>query len=716
MFNREINHLIELLGRDNPKVEALLWWAKDPKKEGTVRNMLRSLAREAGWDPDNLPKFALPRDISASDYPVGTAMSGDVQGEEVGLADADLHSHVGVIGTTSVGKTTLVKLILLLFTKAAASGAKRTFFVWDRHGEYRDLLPLYAPNELVWLTPDDLKLNPFEVPKDAEGRPVMAAGKWINCVRELLRLLWLNEPSVNLFCEVLREEYRKRGLLDEDDEQLSIHLMSDYPSISDMIEAIKRLEVQRNSDRARAKDKLLDRLESLRELLPGLDVQRSRSFFTLFGNQSAILDVDLDEVSDIGYPVLFAFISMLFREVLRSDDPTVIERIEVIEEAHEVMGGHVDRRTADLKEGEASGVLRDLRKSKTCGVVVSQLIPDLSRSIRGNLGTVFSLRQGDGACVRQAAAALNLAPHQVAEIARLPDRYAIARFGRYGEPVYLRIKDAGPFFSGTRMLSRVEARERSRSVLESIPYVKRVEQKAAEAKDKKQTTPKPQKGLHPTERKTFARIIYRPWELTEDRLEALGLERDAESRIRTKLENRGLIALAGKAGAKFRLFEPTARGMELAAKLDLPIGKPSKGSVVHQAIIHYTRQSLEQYYSEFRFKEAGVSSTLAGVQPDLLLILPDGKRVPIQACCGNKASYEGDAFLKLHQLTQVDDGNANKVNFVIGIVVSKGRKAAIERAIRRKNDDKMPGKLTLLDFDTIVDPGLDWSRIFEDMD
>lgn len=214
----------------------------------------------------------------------------------------------------------------------------------------------------------------------------------------------------------------------------------------------------------------------------------------------------------------------------------------------------------------------------------------------------------------------------------------------------------------------------------------------------------------------FARIVYRPWELTPDRLEALGLERDAESRIRTKLENRGLIALAGKAGAKFRLFEPTARGMELAAKLDLPIGKPSKGSVVHQAIIHYTRQSLEQYYSEFRFKGAGVSSTLVGVQPDLLLILPGGGRVPIQACHKNKPACEAEIFLKLHGLTQVEIGDPDRVDFVLGVAVNKRHKAAIERAIRRGNEGRLPSKLVLLDFDTIVDPGLDWSRIFEDMD
>jgi DNA helicase HerA-like ATPase len=78
--------------------------------------MLRSLARQQGYDPDHLPAFAIPRDLSPSDFVFGTAMSGDVVGEEVGLAEVDLPSHVGVFGTTSSGKTTLVKLMLLDFT------------------------------------------------------------------------------------------------------------------------------------------------------------------------------------------------------------------------------------------------------------------------------------------------------------------------------------------------------------------------------------------------------------------------------------------------------------------------------------------------------------------------------------------------------------------------------------------------------------------------
>jgi len=89
----------------------------------------------------------------------------------------------------------------------------RTFFVLDLHDEYRDLLRLFGSEELVWLTADDLGINPFEVPVGADGHRVMSPEKWVNNIREWARLFWLNEPSLNLLCEVLLEEYERRGIL-----------------------------------------------------------------------------------------------------------------------------------------------------------------------------------------------------------------------------------------------------------------------------------------------------------------------------------------------------------------------------------------------------------------------------------------------------------------------------------------------------------------------
>jgi len=605
---------------------------------------------------------------------------------------------------------------------------KHTFMVIDVGDEYRDMLPLYAPDELIWMTADELGLNNFEVPRGEDGKPVMPPGKWINNIRELLRLFWLNEPSLNLVCEILREEYERRGVLAGSD---------DYPSLSDMIEALQRLSPQRGSDRARARDKLLDRLESLRAMLPGLDVQRSRDFRKLM-SRSVILDVS--DVKDVALPVLFAFLVTLLREVYRSESVSGITRMLVMEEAHSLMGGQTDRRTADLKESTASGVLRDLRKSGggTCGVVVSQLIQDVSPSVRGNLGSVFSLKQGNRESVRQAAGSLNLKPWQEDEIAKLPNRHAIARISRYGEPVYLAVKDARTLGLGVSPTpSREEARERSRPILEAIPYVRRSETPTAVAgaggagapgagasaegavnptADGKGYGPAAANGgLQPRERKVLARIAERPWELVLDRAEALGLDREGEGDARATLVVRGLIGFAGKVRAKNVLYELTARGRAVADAMGLTVAKTggAAGGVVHMAIIEYMQRSLGRHSTGFRFLRTGISPTTAGVQPDLLLVTPGGSRIPIQACHRNQPQYEADALLKLQKLAMLGAGHADKVDFVLCVAVNKRHKAAIERALQERNGGRMPDRVVLLDFDTVVDPKFDWASVLE---
>jgi len=513
--------------------------------------------------------------------------------------------------------------------------------------------------------------------------------------------------------------------------------MSDYPSLSDIIEALKQLSPPRGSDRAKAKDKLLDRLESLRALLPGLDVQRSRDFRKLM-DRSIILDVS--DVKDVALPVLFTFLVTLLREVYRSESVRGITRLLVMEESHLLMGGQTDRRTSDLKESTPSGVLRDLRKSGggTCGVVVSQLIQDASPSVRGNLGSTFVLRQGHRDGVRHAAGMLNLEAWREPEIAKLPNRHAIARLSRYGDPVYLVVKDARALGIGVSPKpSREEARERSRPILEAIPYVKGGEPAvavagaggtgaggpAADGSGKGTVGPvadgKGSAGpaaaddkLRPREMRMFARICERPWELIIDRAEALGIDRDSEGEERNRLGARGLIACAGKIGSRSLLYELTARGRAVAEKLGLSIAESGKGHLEHQSAVENAQLHIGRYSSKFTFKRVGISSTTAGVRPDLLVITPDGGRVPIQACVRNQPAYEADALMKLHDLALLEPDDADKVDFVLAIAVNKHHKAAIERALKDKNNGKMPDKVILLDFDAIVKTGFDWSVVF----
>jgi len=713
MLNKEDYVLTEVLGRDTPEVQALMAAAANPGMEGAVHEMLRGLARQRGWNPDDPPRFALPQGMSPSDFVIGTAMSGEVAGEEVGLSVGDLTSHLGIFGITFAGKTTLVKLLLAEFTQEDGPklGPERRFLALDVKGEYRDLLPLYSPEKLIWLTADELNINPFELPVGEDGRPVMEPDKWINNIREWLRLFWLNEPSLNLLCEVLHDEYERSGVLVGGE---------DYPSLSEIIEALKQLSPPRGSDRARAKEKLLDRLVSLRAQLPGLDVVKSRDFRKLM-SRSVILD--LVNVKDIALPAIFGLIVMLLREVYRSDEEQDIHRMLVMDEAHLYLGGQTDKRSSDLKEGTPSSVLRDIRKVGVCGVVATHFVSDLARSVVGNLGSVVGLRQGHRQSVREAAAALNLKPWQEDEIAKLPDRRAIARFSRYGEPVYLAVKDARVIFSsGLSEPTPKEARERSRLILEAIPYVKggdaTKEQSGVAQPGKAETSPESGGGLQPRDYKVFARIGEWP-ELIEDRMDALGLDRESEGDSRAKLESRGLIAFAGIVGAKHRLFELTARGRELRWTTGETSAKPlgswklGKGSVVHEAIVYYTERSMARHSSSIRFQRAGVSPTTGGVQPDLLAILPGGGRIPIQACFKNQPAYEAGVLLRLHKLALLGPGDADKVDFVLCVAVNKRHKAAIERALQERNGGRMPDRVVLLDFDTVVDPAFDWASVFE---
>jgi len=343
--------------------------------------------------------------------------------------------------------------------------------------------------------------------------------------------------------------------------------------------------------------------------------------------------------------------------------------------------------------------------------------------VLGNLGNIISLRQGHNLCVRQASAALNLVPWQESEIARLPNRRAIARFSRYGAPICLAIPDARDI--GLGMLPRAsidEARNRSKAALDAIPYVKRrapplpapwvlntAEQPQA------QTQPSPGNGLLPEEMRLLIQVAERPWELIETRMDSLGLDREAEGEIRSRLETKGLIESIGTAGARHRLFDLTARGREVCHKggIALPHSNTGKGKVAHQCIVEYTQRTLGRLSTRFPFQRAGVSFSTRGVQPDVLLITSSGGRVPIQAACHNQPAYEADALLKLHALTQLDPEHTDRVDFVLAVSVSKRHRDAIARALKRQNNGNLPERLVLLEFDSAVDPKFDWTPTFE---
>lgn len=309
---------------------------------------------------------------------------------------------------------------------------KNTVLILDMHGEYRDLMHFFSPEELVWIrAADDIGLNPFQVPVDANGRRVMPAEKWIGYLKEWWRLFWLGEVSGNFLAKTVAKVYRDRGVLGGSD---------DFPSLSDILKAVELVDAPKGSDEAKARAKVIDRLTTIILLLPCLNVRRSRDVHQLFGRRSVILD--MVGIRDTAIPVFFNFLIMLLTASFSHEPDEPIRHLLIIEESHLLLGGQTDKRMDDLKESAGTGVLRSLRKAGFCGVVVNQLVSDLAPAVVGNLSSVICMHLSNRACKARAASALGLERWQERHLGRLPAREAVMRVSRYPNPIHLAVKDA----------------------------------------------------------------------------------------------------------------------------------------------------------------------------------------------------------------------------------------------------------------------------------
>lgn len=307
---------------------------------------------------------------------------------------------------------------------------KKTVIVLDLHGEYRSLMPFFSPEEMVWVTADDLGLNPFEVPVGADSKPVMPPEKWVGNLKEWVRLSWLGEVSVNFFAKVVTKVYKDRGVFDGS---------GDFPCFSDVLPVAELVDAPKGSDMAKGREKTIDRLSTIRSTLPGLDVRKSRNIHELFGQRSVILD--MTEVRDSALPLLFNFLIMLLTASFTHEPDEAIQRLLIMEEAHLYLGGQADKRMGDLKESAGTGVLRSLRKAGFCGVVVNQLVSDLAPAVIGNLSSVICMRLAQRACISRAGSILGLQRWQEQELTRLERRQALMRVSRHPDPIHLLVKD-----------------------------------------------------------------------------------------------------------------------------------------------------------------------------------------------------------------------------------------------------------------------------------
>jgi len=602
---------------------------------------------------------------------------------------------------------------------------KRTFVILDAHGEYRSLLDHFPPDELVWVEPDDVGLNPFEVPSFADGTPSMAPDKWVGHLKEWMRKNWLNDPSVNFFAECVLGLYRARGVFEGS---------GDFPCLSDVIEAVENLYVQRNSDAARAREKLLDRLTAMRFMLPGLDVRRSRDIHELFWRRSVI--IHLRDLGDLAMPLFFEFLVVLFSVAFEAEEEGgPAQHLLVMEEASAYLGGQLNKRTADLKESRGVSVLRSLRKAGFCGCVVSQLVSDVDPAVTGNLTSMFCFRLTRNQCMNQAASGLGMEHWQRCEVGILPPREAIARVSAWPGPIHVAVADAGDTFAG-RGMSCEEARVRSRPVLEKIPFVPRPPNAKPESGTgplERAGSPVPARRPRPKcaacatmgltlgrdEHRLLADICEKPDSLTTERADRLGMSREEESARRTPLKTMGLVVKSATVGNRRLLVEPGAKGRQWASLHGISIPK-GHGSVAHQCTRRISEEQVCLAFPGTSVLHVGAGQP-EGTRLDGIFLLPgdEGYRVALQAVFAHNPKGEAVNLLKLcgeRPRSQADTRERNGggwIDLVLSVACNKRVQKSVENAVKKLNGGRVPSKLVFLDVESLLDPTYDITWILE---
>jgi len=289
--------LVQTLGPDDPQVKSIQNFYQMDTAAAT--QLIRNLAFRRGFHPDNPPLFALGHDLRPGQLLIGRNICTGTSGQLIGLVEGtNIPDHVAIWGTTRSGKTTLTKYLVVQAIKRGEIA-----FILARDREWRDILPLFPPEVLLYMVPADLMLNPLEIAVKADGTLAMSPIEWIGKNKLIFRSsVYIRETGSNILGEVLKELYAKKGVFQG---------KRDYPALYELKEAVSNKSVGKGRRLNEGKDSLLNRIDMLLDFLgEGMNVTRGRNVHQLF-SRSILLDVS--DMEDEAYMFLFNYLSVLLK-------------------------------------------------------------------------------------------------------------------------------------------------------------------------------------------------------------------------------------------------------------------------------------------------------------------------------------------------------------------------------------------------------------------
>ena len=203
----------------------------------------------------------------------------------------------------------------------------------------------------------------------------------------------------------------------------------------------------------------------------------------------------------------------------------------------------------------------------------------------------------------------------------------------------------------------------------------------------------------------MVRICEAPAEPIEQRCEVLRMDRAKEFRARAELDTRGLIKQVKQTiGGKVKFFQPTDKGTAWAKKRKIHI-KKFKSGIVHEYLLCQVEKHIGLIGPKWRLQRNSSVARDQGLQPDLLVMEPDGRRIIVEVCCSN-LKYDAENILIEARISGID--------LVIAVTPDSRTRKALDEALKKNleySSKVCQESIRLLDAGRCLADDFDWACV-----
>ena len=675
-FPEDIELMANYLGREDPAICRLLKaYTSDPKMADTVCSLLKRRCLKAGFNPDDPPVFLPVRNLPNGTINVGQVLQGTLPGPQFALPEKVITQHLGIFGHNGTGKSFLAMDLALQAIRAGL-----TVWIFDIEDEYRRLIPLLPDGTLVALEPEQLRINFFQPPGEW-----CSPASWLDELNLLLRgSTFLRDGSLNIFHTGMNRLLERNGIAAGG---------ANWPSLCEVIEYFQGLGFGPKTRSAGFIESLLNRLVTLADFFSKTAAVKNSNMLENLAQKSVVFRLH----GLVGIPLqsLVSFLLLWlarFREGAPLDKPHVI----IIEEPHMLAS---EKARQDIGESVLCRMFRTARKRGIALILCDQVPSELPPAILGNLACRIVMRLTNARCIWSIQSSMSLERKQVEAIAALQPRRAVVQYTLLPTPFMIEVPQmdfpAKP--QGTSLLKHTGE------------LLSKTQFSYYDGKSERVTATKA-KILAPDDLTgdtllVMVRICEEPAELIEQRCSVLRMDRAKEFRARAELDARGLIAQVEQTIAgKTKFFQPTDKGIAWAQKRNIHV-KKFKSGIIHEYILCQVEKRIGLIGPQWRLQRNSSVARDKGLQPDLLVMEPGGKRIIVEICCNN-FDYDTKNILSEATIPEIDR--------VVAVTPDNKAKQSLEEALK-KNSHGLNGNqqksVVLLDAGECLADQFNWTAV-----